>query len=895
MKKFQLLLISLFTTMLGFSQVQVCLGDDVTVCQGQTVQITDCSSGGPSGGISLTNPTEVNLSDDNWSPLIPITFPFSFYGTTYNNLVIGANGIVSFNAANAGGYCPWSLNGAPLPNTTVTAAMNSAMVSYQDLNPANASSGPVQYQVLGTAPNRKFVVLYNGVTAFLCTESCAYIGYIFYEGSNVIEMFIGNKAACASWNGNLAIQGTENAAGTVAHITPGRNNTVWTATQDGRRWTPTAPNNTANYTITTIPYVNINAPGGNMQWQNTLGQTFPYNNGVLNVTLVPPGTTGYFLTGTSCGTAVGSVSDTTFITRTTVNATATATPDNCGSGQGTATANPTVGTAPYTFVWTPSGQTTQTATGLTAGNYTVVVTDANGCSKTVQVVVPNNTATFSGTTTQVSCPGGNDGTATATMTPATGTITYLWDDPAAQTTQTATGLQAGTYNCTVTSSNGCTGTVMVTVTEIPPMVGVIANQDDPSCNSGSDGMVDVNVTGGTPGYTYAWDNSASTSDIANDLAAGNHVLTVTDANGCVITVPVTLTEPQPLSITMLSPDQTICPENTATLQVQGSGGSTAYTFSWTENGTPIGTGSSIVVDPSTSGTVYCVTLSEACGSPTTDSCLTIIFPTEIIPSFIADKPSSCQPGEFVFTNTSNNQGEIATVLLEFGDGEEATLIGSQDTSHIYNNPQGYDVRATVTSTYGCVTTALFPGIVTVIANPVADFNFSSNPTTMFETTVTMQDKSSAGVVSWQWESPYSTPTASNSENPTFSFPDGVVATYPITLIVSTPEGCIDSVTRILNVISDILFFAPNAFTPDGDEFNQVWDFSVIGIDEYDFELYIFNRWGEIMFETHDVNATWDGTYHGQTVPSGTYTWRARVKSLESDSKEEFSGSFAVIR
>ncbi len=348
---------------------------------------------------------------------------------------------------------------------------------------------------------------------------------------------------------------------------------------------------------------------------------------------------------------------------------------------------------------------------------------------------------------------------------------------------------------------------------------------------------------------------------------------------------------------MLTPDQTICPESSTTLQAQGSGGSSAYTYTWTENGTPIGSGpsNSIEVDPAASGTVYCVTLSEACGSPTTDSCMTIIFPTEIVPSFIADKPSSCQPGEFRFTNTSNNQGEIATVLLEFGDGEEAMLIGADDTMHVYNNPQSYDVRATVTSIHGCVTTALFPGIVTVIANPVADFNFSSNPTTMFETTVTMQDKSSAGVVSWSWESPYSTPSASYSENPTFSFPDGVVATYPVKLTVTTAEGCTDSITRILNVISDILFFAPNAFTPDGDEFNQSWDFSIIGIDEYDFELYVFNRWGETVWETHDVNATWDGTYQGKVVPTGTYTWRARVKSLESDEKREFSGSFSIIK
>lgn len=171
---------------------------------------------------------------------------------------------------------------------------------------------------------------------------------------------------------------------------------------------------------------------------------------------------------------------------------------------------------------------------------------------------------------------------------------------------------------------------------------------------------------------------------------------------------------------------------------------------------------------------------------------------------------------------------------------------------------------------------------------------SSNPTTIFETTITMQDKSSPGVVSWVWSSPGSVPAASTSENPTFKFPEGIVDTYPIQLIVQTAEGCIDTVDHILIVNSDILFFAPNAFTPDGDEYNQTWVFSVSGIDEYNFELMIFDRWGEVIWETHDVHATWDGTYHGKIVPKGSYTWTSRVKSLYDDSKKTFSGGINVL-
>jgi len=137
--------------------------------------------------------------------------------------------------------------------------------------------------------------------------------------------------------------------------------------------------------------------------------------------------------------------------------------------------------------------------------------------------------------------------------------------------------------------------------------------------------------------------------------------------------------------------------------------------------------------------------------------------------------------------------------------------------------------------------------------------------------------------------------SSTSENPTFDFPDGIVANYPVQLIVETQEGCVDTVSKILVVNSDILFFAPNAFTPDGDEFNQTWDFSVSGVDEFNFELLIFNRWGEIIYESHDVNSSWDGTYNGQIVPAGTYIWIAHVKDVYTDDKRVFNGALEVMK
>lgn len=881
----------------GLPNVNLCLGEDATVCQGQQVTITNCGTGGggqPAAGFYLNAPTNVSLTDDVYSGVINIGFTFNFYNNNYNQLVIGSNGLLTFDLAKANGYNAWALAGAgTVPNAGFADYRNATMGCYMDMNPG--LGGQVQYQTLGTAPNRVFIALWKEVPVFSC-GGCSYFSIILYEGSNHIEYHIGNKMPCTNWNGGLAVQATENAAGNIGHFTPGRNNTQWAANQDGKRYTPTSPTNTGAYTITTIPYLLVSSPGTNMQWQNTLGQTFPYNNGVLNVTNVPPGTTGYFLTGSACGASIGSITqDTTWITRVSSSVTATSTPDICSSGIGSVTATPGNGIPPFTFTWPALAVSTQTVNNVPAGTYTVSMVDGNGCPSSATVIVGDTPASFSGATTVVSCPGGVDGTATATMTPPLGNITYQWDDPMNQTTATATGLTAGTYTCTITSDIGCAGTVNVTVDEIPGMIATVINLTHVTCNSGDDGLIDMLITQGTPPYAYSWDNSGSTTNIADDLEAGVHTLTVTDANACLITHTETITEPDPLQITSLTPDTQVCPENSTTLSVTGIGGSSPYTFTWLENGMVIGTGTSIEVDPDVTNTQYCVTLSEACGSPTTQECTMVYFPTPIVPDLTPDKAEDCIPADFTFANSSDNGGEIATMYVEFSEGSTFMLNGTDPVSVIFPNPDTYSVNLTVTSVFGCVYTNTITNIVEAKPEPTADFTFSANPTTFFETVILMQDRSSFDVIDWEWLSPGSSPSYSYQENPTFMFPEGEAGQYPVTLIVTSTYGCTDTVTYIMNVIPDILFYAPNTFTPDNDEFNQSWEIFVSGIDVYNFDLYIFNRWGEMIWESHDPYAKWDGTYKGEVVPEGTYVWRATVKDPYVDDKKEFQGHINVIR
>src|SRR5690606_37493810 len=212
---------------------------------------------------------------------------------------------------------------------------------------------------------------------------------------------------------------------------------------------------------------------------------------------------------------------------TVLSASAVTTSVSCNGGSnGTVNLTVTGGTAPYTYVWSNTA-TTEDMIGLTAGTYDVTVTDAKGCTATASATVTEPTVLMASLSSQtnIACNGGTTGSATITVTGGTAPYTYTWSNGA--TTATITNVVAGTYNVTVTDANGCTDTASVTLTE-PTALSASAIATNVSCNGGSNGTVDLNVTGGTAPYTYVWSNTATTEDMVG-LTAGTYDVTVTDA------------------------------------------------------------------------------------------------------------------------------------------------------------------------------------------------------------------------------------------------------------------------------------------------------------------------------------------------------------------------------
>jgi hypothetical protein len=254
-----------------------------------------------------------------------------------------------------------------------------------------------------------------------------------------------------------------------------------------------------------------------------------------------------------------------------------------GGNDGEASVSASGGTAPYTYLWS-DGQTTQAATGLTAGTYTVTVTDANDCSVSESVTLTEPTELLADVVAgSIDCFGESDATATVTATGGTPPYTYLWDDPASQTTATAVGLSAGTYQVTVTDSQGCIVVESITIVE-PAALELTIDSDDVLCFGESTGSATANVSGGTPDYTYLW-SDGQTTQIATGLAAGTYEVTVTDANGCEITESITITQPEEILLSTATTNANCSDSDDGTATVTATGGTGTYTYLWSNGQT----------------------------------------------------------------------------------------------------------------------------------------------------------------------------------------------------------------------------------------------------------------------------------------------------------------------
>lgn len=402
-------------------------------------------------------------------------------------------------------------------------------------------------------------------------------------------------------------------------------------------------------------------------------------------------------TGLTAGTYVSTVTDalgcvstaTVVITQPPVLTLSTSNQSaTCGMSNGTATASVGGGTPGYTYSWN-NGQTTSTATGLSAGVYSILVTDANGCTQTIPVTISSSVGTITNTTSSnVLCNGGNTGAANATTSGGTAPYTYAWSN--GQTTSSVTGLTMGTYTVLVTDAAGCTSTGTVSITE-PNALSTTETHTNVSCLGGTDGSATVSASGGTPGYSYLW-SGGQTSPSITGLTSGTYSVVVTDANGCTNSLTLFISSGSMPFVSAIAPT-TICNGDSAQLFANASNGVAPYSYYWFP---PNDLNNPNLQNPTAgpaNSTPYTVVVTDANGC--TDDTTTYVY-VQTVPSvtWASWTPSLTCEG-VVMPFMANASSNAQTIYWDFGDGTTITIPVTGDTISV---PHTYPYGGTYTVT-----------------------------------------------------------------------------------------------------------------------------------------------------------------------------------------------------
>jgi hypothetical protein len=321
------------------------------------------------------------------------------------------------------------------------------------------------------------------------------------------------------------------------------------------------------------------------------------------------------------------------------------------------------GTAPYSYTWN-TGATTQNLTGLSGTSYAVTVTDTKGCTATASAnLVTPAALDIANVATQVRCFLGNDGAITTTVSGGIPPYTYLWSNNA--TTRNLTALRAGTYSLTVTDANGCTAIKSILIAQPGPLT--LGGAPTPvSCFQGRDGAINLTATGGTASYVYTWSNGATTEDISG-LSAGTYNVTVTDARGCVGTVSVVVQQPAAIILSANTTDA-CAGGNSGAIQLNVVGGTSPFTYRWSNNATTKNIGS---LAPDT----YTVTVTDNKGCVASNS-------------FVVASNINCRTMEFTIDVFLEGPFEPSNMLMQ---NKLRTQCNTVPLYQPYNSPiMGYN-------------------------------------------------------------------------------------------------------------------------------------------------------------------------------------------------------------
>ena len=558
--------------------------------------------------------------------------------------------------------------------------------------------------------------------------------YTITAPAAIVPTVTPTNSTCGNANGKASVTATTGGGGTYTYawagtgaagqtgitatgLTAGNTYTVSVTDQNGCVGTATTtPANTAGPSLTSLTSVQPSCHGGTNGSATatlsggTAAYTFSWSNGATAITSATSATaTGlsavtYSVTVTDANacpaTSAVTLSQPTLLAVSTPTVTAT----TCGQNVGTAAVTGSGGTAPYTFAWAgngASGQTAATATALGVGSYTVTITDAKGCNTNTvaNIAVLSGPAPVATTVSNVKCFGQSNGSTSVSATGGSTPYTYAWSNGG--TNALNTGLVAGSYTVTVTDAGGCSAQSVATVTQPQSLTLLSQTSVQDVCFGENVGSASLNVSGGTPNYTYSWAGSnavGATGATASGLKAGTYTVTVQDALGCSLTNAYTITAPAAIVPTVTPTNSTCGNANGKASVTATTGGGGTYTYAWAGTGAAGQTG--ITATGLTAGNTYTVSVTDQNGCVGTATTTPANTAGPSLTSLTSVQPS-CHGG----TNgsaTATLSGGTAAYTFSWSNG--ATAITSA-TSATATGLSAVTYSVTVTDANACPATS----------------------------------------------------------------------------------------------------------------------------------------------------------------------------------------------
>lgn len=568
--------------------------------------------------------------------------------------------------------------------------------------------------------------------------------------------------------------------------------------------------------------------------------------------------------------------------------TAITVPENCSAMDGAYTVNVAGVAAPFTYtLFTPdltNSVVAASVASLSSGVYTLITGYKTQCRDTLEFIIDNlSTVSVSiQNSVAVQCNSSCNASVTLNVINAVAPITYSATGQPSSAVNAFNNLCAGLYLFRVKDANGCPATASLNLVE-PAALSYSATGPASVC-VGRPANLKAKANGGTGNYTHFWQPGNTQGPSVNVFPTVTTVysLTTYDSNGCTKGVEqVTINVAPQLSVFITAAGSGICPGSTAQITPTVSGGDGDYSYFWQPGNqiTP-----SIFVENITVP-VYTLTVKDGCGSPTAVKNIPVNLHPQIQPKYITKASKGCAP---LCTRFINVTPKSSAPLWGFGD--KPGLNTGDTTNYCYLTAGRFNLTLSVIDSNLCRSSFTYSNAVEVRGSPNADFVTLEHTLTLFSAENIEFRNATTDALNYQWfvENDY----LGSAWDMKYSFRD--TGDFHVRLVATNSNNCRDTAVQVVHVQEDFSFYMPTSFTPDGNGNNDAFLPKGTGWQQKGYVFEVYDRWGAVLFSTHDMTAGWDGNFSGQQPPYNTYAWRVVVNDLRNKS-HRFAGTVTLVR